>query len=358
MKNMSTKYAQLADSLRAAIAAGDYRSTNRLPTEQQLMVQFGVSRQTVRNALEILAQEGLIQRRQGSGTVILDHKPKSENNTIAIVTSFVNSYIFPSLLMEAQQVLLENGFSALVYGTDNQFEKERKILLQLLEHPVRGMIVEGTKSVLPNPNLDLYKKLQDSGVPIVFIHGCYPELNMPVVRDDDEAGGYMATQHLIEKGHTRIGGIFKLDDRQGLLRCSGMMQALRDHGLSYSEENLFWYDTNQRQAMVEHRRNPGLELCAEHLRKNCTAVVCYNDEVASQLLEILLRLGVKVPQQLAIISFDNSHYSSLGAIGLTSLAPDPAKLGSLAAQAILTLARGGQVSDQKLPWKLVVRKST
>ena len=67
---------------------------------------------------------------------------------------------------------------------------------------------------------------------------------------------------------------------------------------------------------------------------------------------------MKVPQQLAIISFDNSHYSSLGAIGLTSLAPDPAKLGSLAAQAILTLARGGQVSDQKLPWKLVVRKST
>lgn len=355
---MSTKYAQLAKSLRASIAAGEYHSTNRLPTEQQLMQQFGVSRQTVRNALEILTREGLIQRRQGSGTVILEQKPKSENNTIAIVISFANSYIFPSLLMEAQQVLLENGFSALVYGTDNQFEKERKILLQLLEHPVRGMIVEGTKSVLPNPNLDLYEKLCSSGVPIVFLHSCYPQLNMPVVRDDDEAGGYLAVRHLMEKGHTRIGGIFKMDDRQGVLRYSGMMQSLRDADLPFGEESVFWFDTNQRVALVEHGDTAWLENYAAQLRKSCTAVICYNDEIASRLLEILLRDGVKVPQQLAIISFDNSHYSSLGAIGLTSLAPDPGKLGSLAAQTILKLVRGEQVQDQKLPWKLVTRKST
>ena len=63
-------------------------------------------------------------------------------------------------------------------------------------------------------------------------------------------------------------------------------------------------------------------------------------------------------QQLAIISFDNSHYSSLGAVGLSSLAPDPGRLGSLAAQAILELVRGGQAQSQKLPWKLVTRKST
>lgn len=184
---MPAKYIQMSNTLRTAITEGEYKSGSRLPTEQQLMEQFGVSRQTVRNALEILTKEGLIQRRQGSGTVVLEQKPKSENNTIAIVISFANSYIFPSLLMDAQQVLLENGFSALVYGTDNQFEKERKILLQLLEHPVRGMIVEGTKSALPNPNLDLYRQLRDSGVPIVFLHSCYPELSCPVIRDDDEA---------------------------------------------------------------------------------------------------------------------------------------------------------------------------
>ena len=186
---MSAKYIQMANALRTAISEGEYKAASRLPTEQQLMGQFGVSRQTVRNALAILTKEGLIRRRQGSGSVVLEQKPKPENNTIAIVISFANSYIFPSLLMDAQQVLLENGFSALVYGTDNQFEKERKILLQLLEHPVRGMIVEGTKSVLPNPNLDLYRQLRDSGVPMVFLHSCYPELSAPVVRDDDESGG-------------------------------------------------------------------------------------------------------------------------------------------------------------------------
>ena len=355
---MPAKYIQMANALRAAITEGKYLPANRLPTEQQLMNQFGVSRQTVRNALEILTNDGLIQRRQGSGSVILEQKANSDNNSIAIVISFANSYIFPSLLMDAQQVLLEDGFSTQVYGTDNQFEKERKILLQLLEHPVRGLIVEGTKSVLPNPNLDLYEQLRSSGVPIVFLHCYYPELNMPVIRDDDESGGYLAAQHLLSKGHVRIGGVFKLDDRQGILRYSGMMQALRDAGVSFGEENTFWYDTNQRVSLIEHGVTGWLENYAAQLVKNCSAVVCYNDEIAYRLLNILLDSGVQVPRQLAIISFDNSHYSSLGAIGLTSLSPDPGKLGSLAAQAILDLIHGSPVQSQKLPWKLIVRKST
>ncbi|MCI7639679.1 MAG: GntR family transcriptional regulator [Clostridiales bacterium] len=348
----------MSNTLRTAITEGEYKSGSRLPTEQQLMEQFGVSRQTVRNALEILTKEGLIQRRQGSGTVVLEQKPKSENNTIAIVISFANSYIFPSLLMDAQQVLLENGFSALVYGTDNQFEKERKILLQLLEHPVRGMIVEGTKSALPNPNLDLYRQLRDSGVPMVFLHSCYPELSAPVFRDDDESGGYLAAQHLLQKGHTRIGGIFKLDDRQGILRFSGMMHALKDAEVSFQEESIFWYDTNQRVSLVEQGATGWLEDYAAQLVRSCTAVICYNDEIAYRLLDILLHAGVRVPQQLSIISFDNSHYSSLGAVGLTSLAPDPGRLGTLSAQGILELVRGKQAQSQKLPWKLVTRKST
>ena len=129
-------------------------------------------------------------------------------------------------------------------------------------------------------------------------------------------------------------------------------------GLHHALNNVFWFDTNQRVALVEHGTTGWLEDYAARLARNCTAVICYNDEIAYQLLGILLQAGVRVPQQLAIISFDNSHYSSLGAVGLTSLAPDPGKLGSLSAQAVLELVRGSQAQSQKLPWKLVTRKST
>ena len=111
-------------------------------------------------------------------------------------------------------------------------------------------------------------------------------------------------------------------------------------------------------SLVEQGATGWLEDYANQLAGSCTAVVCYNDEIAYRLLDILLHVGVRVPQQLAIISFDNSHYSSLGAVGLTSLAPDPGKLGSLSAQAVLELVRGSQAQSQKLPWKLVTRKST
>ena len=192
----------------------------------------------------------------------------------------------------------------------------------------------------------------------MFVHSGYPQLGVPVIRDDDENGGYLAARHLLDKGHTRIGGIFKMDDGQGVLRYSGVMRALRDADMPFGEEHIFWYDTNQRVSLIEHGSTGWLEDYASQLAKSCTAVVCYNDEIAYQLLDILLRSGIKVPQQMALISFDNSHYSSLGAVGLTSLAPNPGKLGTLAAQAILDLIRGDQTQNQKLPWKLIERKST
>ncbi len=152
-----------------------------------------------------------------------------------------------------------------------------------------GILVEGTKAGLPNPNLDLYRKLISRGVPMVFMHGIYPELSDCLsVLDDNYGGGRQLVEYLYKKGHRSIAGIFKNDDFQGLQRYAGYADALRDLGLPLEDQRVFWYNTESKERLLSD--NNSWEQVTDMLH-NCTAVVCYNDEIASRLVSLLLGQG-------------------------------------------------------------------
>lgn len=355
---MAIKYIQLASALRTEIREGVYKATNRLPTEMQLATQYNVSRQTVRQALALLSQEGLIEKRQGSGSHILDASVQITNNNIVVITSYINDYIFPALLQNVQSVLDKSSYSTLVYSTQNQLYREREILHSILQHPVRGMLVEGVKTALPNPNLDLYQRMQKLGIPMVFLHGSYPSLDAVCVSDDNESGGYQAVQFLIHKGHTRIGGIFKGDDIQGHLRYYGFLSALRDRNLPFPDEQILWYSTEDRQALLEQHQNDWLNRFLQKAGREYTALVCYNDEIAHPIIQLLLNQGLRVPEDVAVISFDNSYYSEMGPVQITSLSHNTGKIGRLAAQSLLDLIHGKPTKSQAVDWHLEEKQST
>ena len=172
---MRPKYQTVADTLRREIQSGQYDETMLLPTEQALCGQFQVSRQTVRQALSLLASEGLIERRQGSGSH-LAKRDKGGRRTVAVITTYISNYIFPSILREIETVLAANNCTLTLYATQNLVANERKILTSLLdEHVPDGILVEGIKTGLPNPNLDLYQEITARGIPMVFLHGYYRE---------------------------------------------------------------------------------------------------------------------------------------------------------------------------------------
>ena len=176
---MAPKYQMVADSLRTDILDGVYQKRMLLPTEQLLCQQFQVSRQTVRQALALLVSEGLIERRQGSGSHIRDRSKPAPmpHRSIAVITTYISDYIFPSILREVENVLSDHNSAPLLFATQNQVSNERKVLNTLLDlTSLDGVLVEGTKTGLPNPNLDLYRRLIDRGVPLVFMNGNYPEL--------------------------------------------------------------------------------------------------------------------------------------------------------------------------------------
>jgi len=253
-------------------------------------------------------------------------------------------------------VCAENNGAPLLFATQNQFANERRILLSLLEtEPLDGILVEGTKTGLPNPNIRLYEKLMEKGVPLVFFHGNYEQIPDTLsVLDDNAAGGRMLVEHLYKKGHRRIAGIFKYDDLQGRQRFAGYLDALQEYDLPLEDRNILWYSTDQKDLIFKD----GLaQARMDECLSSCSAVVCYNDEIAARVISYLTKKGVSVPGGVAVVSFDNSSYSEMSTPRITSLSHAQRNVGRAAAELLFRHMRGESCASELVPWVLAEKES-
>ncbi len=213
-------------------------------SENTLCNIFNVSRQTVRRALEELEHTGYVTRIKGSGTYISENQPTTPSKTIAkyplskavgIITTYLDAYIFPSIIQGIETVLTNNGFTVQLTSTKNLVEGELRALQMMSENNLDGLIIWPTKSGLPCMNRHLYEELYQKGLPIVFIDSYHAECPGTYVALDDEDVGKVAIHHLIEMGHREIAGLFPHSDQQGYLRYKGYMKAFTDFDIPIRE---------------------------------------------------------------------------------------------------------------------------
>lgn len=346
---MAIKYKWLAEQLRKRVYENMEKGVTRLPTEQELCYRYRVSRQTVRQSLSLLEQEGLIVRRQGSGSYITGLT--SGNNVISVLIANDQDAHYAALLSDLRQALSLRGFSSGVYLTNNRTHTERAILSALKDSPPRGLIVEGVKSALPNPNLDLYRQLKSMRIPMVFLSGCYAAFSQePCVKEDNAAGSALLTRHLLEQGHREIGGIFKVDDMQGIERYQGFMEAMQEYGITVPDERICWYCAEEPESFAESASSDFLSYMAQTRLRGCTAVICHNDEVAYRIFGTL-----RTP---AIASCENTYANAGNLLPFTTLKRRPHELADAAAQAITDRLKGLAVPSRELAWELAVHGST
>ncbi len=356
---MQPKYQILADRLTDMITANIKNGIYRLPTEAELCRQYHMSRQTVRRALTLLCAQNLIVRKQGSGSYATGLSADASRNTIGLMISSDEEYIYPDLIADIRSVLASHGFSLKLFVTGNQVVRERQYLEDILREPVRGLIAEGCKSALPNPNLDLYEELHRRRVPVIFLHGeVLPPLSWAVcIKDDNFYGGYLLTQYLISQGHTNIAGLFKIDDIQGVERYRGFVTCMRDSGYMAPDDRIGWFTTAQQDALEKKQDTVFLLDFIQKQLKSCSALICYNDEIAYWIIKELQYAGLSIPQDIAVVCFDNSYLSELSSIRITTLTHKPHEMGTCAAECMLQALQGIPVSSQELPWELVSRES-
>lgn len=330
------KYQELVSYLKKRIEDGTLKAGDRLSSENELSEIFGVSRQTVRRAVGLLEEEGLVRRVRGSGTFLNGGRTDTgARKRIAVITTYVDTYIFPKTIQGIERVLFGRGYSVQLYFTDNTVEREKEVLRNLIaREDVAGVIAEGTKSGLPNPNLELYRKLQARRIPILFINTYYPEIEAPHVCLNDELAARTAVGYLIAQGHKEIGAILKLDDGQGRLRYLGYVKALEQAGLKVSDSRMVWIDTDESKQL-----SFSMDRICSRLEQ-CTAVLCYNDQIAFQLIRLLRGRGIQVPGQLSVISIDDSDLALHCEPPITSLPHPKEKLGEKAAETLLSMLSG------------------
>lgn len=336
MKQQEPKYILLVNWIKEKIDSKELRPGSRLYSENELSAMFGLSRQTVRRAIGVLEAEGLVERVRGSGTYVGRRAGTARKRTmnIAVISTYVDGYIFPPMLQGIVQTLSTEGYMTQITFTRNQIDDERKILEDILARDhVDGVIVEAVKCALPNPNLEYYRELQRRQIALVFFDCKYPELDAPLVALDDENVAEKAVNYLLDMGHRKIGGIFKADDGQGRLRYFGYLNALLQAGLSVDDRKVLWIDTEDQKNL----RNIRSSLLRRLM--DCTAVFCYNDQVAFELIELLKKEGIRVPGQLSVISIDGTELSLLCEPKITSIPHPMEELGQKAAEYLMQMIR-------------------
>lgn len=340
------KYIQLYNHLRELITGGSLPPGSRFPAESAIAAEHHLSRQTVRQALEMLRRDGFIYSIQGSGSFVGSASARvPESRHIAVITTYYSDYIFPSILRGIGQAAAENGYTVEISTTNNSIAVERTILQNILRHPVRGIIVEGTKTALPNPNMAYYQQLAQQGIPIVFINGIYPSLEggrIISVVTDDYKGGYWLTKLLIQKGHRSIGCIFKSDDAQGINRFAGFIAALADCSVDFNDTHFVWFATETKQSFLPLLRSGGLFT-------DCSALVCYNDEIARMVAAHLKQIPHNIR---SIASFDGELNVGLIPRGIEfrSLSHPKDALGKTAALKLFDMLADRPAESAVLAW--------
>ncbi len=350
------KYLMIVDWAKNYIANGHLSPGERFYSEKELCDIHNVSRQTVRQALMVLESQDIIWRKRGSGTFVKVAKNSAVRNNynVGVISTYFSDYIFPSIITGIEKVLSANNVGIQLSITHNQAFEESQALKAMLTQNVRGLIIEPSKSALPNPNNNLYEEIRSLNIPVVFFNAKYPWSDFPCVAMDDVMAGRLLTDHLFDLGHRKISGIFALDDMQGHKRYQGFMNSFEHHSIFTAEQNVLWYSTSEKKTLFTLSRDRIIALI-----KNSTAIVCYNDSLAVSLLDFCKKENIKVPDDLSIVGIDDSKLATVCEVPLTTVRHPHKLLGEQTATKLLeTIANPALIPDDILfTPELIIRNS-
>lgn len=355
----SKKYQIIKQEIKSWILSGKLKENEQLKTEFELAQSFNLSRNTVRQAIGELVNEGCLYRVQGRGTFVSNWNKQSPIDTrnIGLITTHLFSFIFPNIVQGAESVLRPKEYGLLISSADNDVEKERACLESYLMKPIQGLIVEPTLSALPNPNLDYYVTLEERGIPFVMTNASYPQINAPTLMLDDEKGAYLAVDHLVGLGHRKIAGLFNMDVLQGARRMRGFSSAMKACGLQVKNQLLGTYNIHNREEKVPQLFRAMFDL---PVHDRPTAIVCFNDELAVSLLDTIREMGLGIPKDLSIVGFDDSPMATATEVKLTSVAHPKEEMGRCAAEMLLEMIEKNvsRPDDVIFEPRLIIRNST
>jgi len=323
----------------------------------------GVSHSTVSRALRDspLVSQGTKERIQGLARE-LGYFPNSiarslvtrQTQTVGVVVTTIADPFVAEVVQGIENVAQQQGYSVILASSKSEPEREVAAVEMLRGKRVDAVVV--TSSRVGALYLGILEKI---GVPIVLINS-HSEQTGPYtfsVGVDNRHGGYLATTHLIERGHRRIAYISAgADHSDSGDRLAGYRWALREAGIPF-DSALVVEGTGR----ADGGESALLPLMA--LRRAPSAAFCYNDMTAIGLLRAAREAGLNLPQDLAVVGFDDIPFASYVHPPLTTVAQPKVEMGERAMKMALSLRGSADSEREALPnvvmrGRLVVRASS
>ncbi len=274
------------------------------------------------------------------------------SRTLAYVLLDARNPFFTDVAEGAERAAEAAGLSLFLCNSDNRDSRERDYLGHLVEQRVQGILVtpvDAQSTVLDD--------VRRNGTPVVIVDRTRTDDTFCSVAVDDELGGRLAVEHLVEQGHTRVAFIGGPDTiGQVRDRLEGARKAWADAGLP--AEQLVVVPTDG--LTVVEGRSAGERVMGIGRRRRPTAAFCANDLLALGLLQQLSTSGFAVPGDLAIVGYDDIEYASAAAVPLTSVRQPRQELGRRAAELVLDEAHDPDHVHEQVVFtpELVARRST
>jgi DNA-binding LacI/PurR family transcriptional regulator len=319
------KYLELAEILRQRVCSGDLEVGARLPSYTELHKQYGASTATVQRACDLLDQEKLIERRQGSG-VFVAAPQRVLTGTIGLIGSagfHAPIHPFYSQFVRAVQNMLQASEQHLLYlGLGERWN-------QRASEKVDGVLICGVEEDAP-----IFRELPAS-LPHVSVFTSIEGVTSIGV--DEYRGAQLATRHLLDYGHRRIALLMEKQAWEARRRVAGYTDALTQAGIETTPQWL------RLVGAVGHKNasQPYLAWAREHMRKwlddgwretGCTAILAQNDVAAIGVMQILQEEGIRVPDDVSVMGFDGTEICDLVSPRLWSVMLPLAQIGAKAVE--------------------------
>jgi len=371
---------------RERIRDGRLPAGTRLPADGELAAKYQISRDTVRQALALLVNEGLIERVQGRGTFV--SQPASNGSPVTqlkqkqvglVLNRTLRTHVNMNLLVGVEQAAKSHGYSvSFTYAEGNQ-EQQARDIARLRANHVLGMIIYLTGDSTHDASI---QQLQADHVPLVLIDRYIPDLAIDYVGVDNAGGGYRATEHLLILGHKRIGFIFSYEETLQTTsvyeRWQGYCKALQKYGVPYDEtlvvpdlnpcyqaaewpissvpndETLVVPDFRQLQADTHE----GLVGFLERPDRP-SAIFAVNDYVALDVMQAAKAIHLRIPEDLAVVGFDDEAFAAHVNPPLTTIVQQSIDIGLRAGTLLISRIEGivGVPKHIELPTNLIIRES-
>jgi DNA-binding LacI/PurR family transcriptional regulator len=347
---------QLEQQIAWLIASGTLEAGDRLPSVRTLADRLGINLHTVRSAYQKLEADGLVETRRGRGTTVRPFEPQRiarqtaslRSHTIGVILPSWSNPFYHSFLQGVEAITEQDQTLLFLCNTHDDIDAAWRAFAQLSAKYVDGiLVVSHDLCDLLTPDPGGYPSL-----PLVTVD--WPGCGGYSAQIDLEMAGYLATQHLLEHGHRRIGLVTfdpQLPNVQPL--HLGYTRALNEAGLQTDP------------ALVS--RAPGFDLASGDagarrllaLPQPPTAIFAIADTLALGALSAIKQAGRRVPQDIALVGFNDIPLAALVEPPLTTVAAPAIELGRTAMSMLQDLIAGGKPPTERvvLPTTLVIRQS-